>query len=114
MVRLLGLWGLNGSVRVPRAAHSFRFMPGPIHARVCNFGAVQDGPFAGALAFDGITPDALPNDVREALIGHIRAGDRVLLLSQHEAPMAWAEVQIAILTAQTPRQNALPVLVTRL
>lgn len=75
------------------------YAPGPVFAHVCTFGAVQDGPAAALLTFGGTAADALPGHLRDALLGHARRGERVLVLTRCPAQMAWVKAQVALLTA---------------
>lgn len=75
------------------------YVPGPIFAHVCTFGPVHDGPMDGMVTFGGTVPDPLPGDVREALLGHLRRGERVVVLTHSAAQMAWVKAQVALLTA---------------
>ena len=74
------------------------YVPGPVFAHVCTFGA-DTGPMAGMLMFVGTAPDPLPSHIRETLLGHVRRGERVVVLSHSEAQMAWMKAQVALLTA---------------
>ena len=74
------------------------YVPGPLFANVCTFGAAT-GPMAGLVMFVGIAPDPLPVNVREALLGHVRRGERVMVLSHSVEQMAWVKAQVALLTA---------------
>ena len=73
------------------------YVPGPVFAHVCTFGAVHDGPMAGMVTFEGTAPDPLPGHVREALLGHVRRGERVVVLTRSAAQMAWVKAQVALL-----------------
>ena len=74
------------------------YVPGPLFAHVCTFGA-DNGPMAGMMMFVGTAPDPLPSDVREALLGHVRRGERVVVLTHSAVQMAWVKAQVALLTA---------------
>ncbi|HEY0206423.1 MAG TPA: hypothetical protein VGC15_20010 [Acetobacteraceae bacterium] len=74
------------------------YVPGPVFAHVCTFGAAT-GPMAGMLMFVGTAPDPLPGHVREALLGHVRRGERVLVLSHSKGQVDWMKAQVALLTA---------------
>ena len=81
------------------AEPSFVYFPGPVLAEVYEFGLANGVGFAGMLWFTGADPDPLPPDVRAALVGHIRRGERVMVMAKHPSQMAWAKAQLAVLTA---------------
>ena len=78
---------------------TFVYVAGPVHWACVSFGERQDGPGDALLIFGGTGPDPLPGDVRGALMGHIAAGARVVVMARSPAQLAWIRAQISVLTA---------------
>ena len=81
------------------ALPSFGHSRGPVFTAYRDFGERHDGPFDAMMVFGGWSPERMPDDIHGVIAGHIARGDRVLLLAPSSAQLAWAQAQIAILTA---------------
>ena len=87
------------------AINPFNHVAGPLRVAVCSFGPDRGGVvFDGMVVFAGATGDPLPHDVREAVLGHVRRGERIVVMAYSMAQLEWAQRSISAL--QMPEGRA--------